>query len=101
MYAFAGSMKRDVSDDRSEVHCLRAILSEQDLETVTGASGRPGFRRTMPSLEKCPRPKSEALGFDSGSDSGSGVSDTGASHGESSSWRAIVSSILASPPESR
>jgi len=29
-----------VSEERSEVHCFRASLSEQDLERLWGASGR-------------------------------------------------------------
>lgn len=43
-------------DESNEVDCFRAILSEQDLERVGGASGREGFRRTQPSAEKYPRP---------------------------------------------
>jgi hypothetical protein len=43
-------------EERREVHCLRAILSEQDFERVGGASGREGLRRTFPSSEKKPLP---------------------------------------------
>jgi hypothetical protein len=45
-------MRRDVIDERREVHCFRAILSEQDFERVGGASGRDGLRRTIPRAEK-------------------------------------------------
>lgn len=43
-------------EERREVYCLRAILSEQDFERVGGASGREGLRRTFPSSEKKPLP---------------------------------------------
>lgn len=49
-------MRSDVTDDRSEVSCLAAILSEQDFDSVGGASGREGFRRTAPRFEKYPLP---------------------------------------------
>ena len=45
-------MRRDVTDERREVDCLRESLSEQDFERVSGASGRDGFRRTAPKAEK-------------------------------------------------
>jgi len=45
-------------EERREVHCLSASLSEQDFESVGGASGREGFRRTMPRFEKYERPGS-------------------------------------------
>lgn len=51
-YAFAGETKALVREDRSEVTCLRASLSEQDLDKLGGASPREGLRRTMPSWEK-------------------------------------------------
>lgn len=38
--------------ESSEVDCLREILSEQDFERVSGASGREGLRRTAPKAEK-------------------------------------------------
>ena len=38
------------------MHCESASLSVQDLESVGGASGREGFRRTAPRCEKCVRP---------------------------------------------
>jgi len=40
IYAFRGQIRRETIEDRIEVHCLRASLSEQDLENVGGASGR-------------------------------------------------------------
>jgi len=49
MYAFSGEMSRDVRDERIEVHCLSAILSEQDFESVGGLSalavGNTGLAR--------------------------------------------------------
>jgi hypothetical protein len=51
-----GEIRREVRELRREVLCLRASLSEQDLESVGGASGRDGLRRTMPRAEKYPRP---------------------------------------------
>lgn len=56
-------MRSEVTEDRRDVHCLRAILSEQDFESVGGASGREGLRRTMPSSEKYDRPGRWAEGF--------------------------------------
>ena len=67
------------------VHCFRANLSEQLFEKEAGASERAGLRRTMPSWSKYPRPSSP---------SGSGMSRV---QGLSSSWAAMVSSMLASP----
>ena len=113
---FDGDMSRDVMEERREVHCLRAILSEQDFESVGGASGREGLRRTFPSSEKKPLPykigrsgdvirsesavEIEESGEDRVVDASSAVpSDAGdIAHGVESSWAAIVSSILASPP---
>lgn len=43
------------------MHCLRASLSEQDLEREGGASEREGLRRMMPRWEKKARPGSEGL----------------------------------------
>ena len=40
-YAFSGEIKRDADDDKREVHCFRASLSEHDLDRLAGASGRP------------------------------------------------------------
>lgn len=40
MYAFPGDMRSDVADESREVHCLRANLSEQDLDDVEGLSAR-------------------------------------------------------------
>lgn len=45
-------MRREVREERREVHCFRASLSEQDFESVLGASGREGLRRTIPREEK-------------------------------------------------
>ena len=39
-------------EERREVDCFRESLSEQDFESVCGASGREGLRRTMPKEEK-------------------------------------------------
>ena len=111
-----GEMSRDVIDERSEVHCLRAILSEQDLDSVGGASGREGFRRTVPSSEKNPLPYKIGCSGDAVlNGSGVEVEESGGdevvktsaavpfevggiSQGVESSWAAMVSSILASPP---
>jgi hypothetical protein len=41
-----------VREERREVDCFRESLSEQDLESVGGASGREGLRRTEPRAEK-------------------------------------------------
>ena len=51
-YAFLGDINSEVAELRSEEHCLRASLSEQDLESVGRLSPRAGFRRTTPSSEK-------------------------------------------------
>jgi hypothetical protein len=51
-YAFSGEMRRETGAESREVTCLRDSLSEQDLESVGGASGREGLRRTRPSWEK-------------------------------------------------
>lgn len=40
MYAFDGDIKVDVRELRRDVHCFNASLSEQDLESVAGQSGR-------------------------------------------------------------
>ena len=66
----------DMAELNREVHCLRASLSEHDLESVGGLSGRAtimsifvrvhssvesiqGFLRTRPSSEKKARPGRE------------------------------------------
>lgn len=49
-------MSSDVVDDRSEVHCFKHSLSVHDFDSVGGASGRDGFRRTCPREEKYERP---------------------------------------------
>ena len=51
-YRLAGEMRREVMEERREVLCLRESLSEQDFESVGGASGREGLRRTVPREEK-------------------------------------------------
>jgi hypothetical protein len=43
MYALLGWMRVDVTEERSDVPCLRASLSVQDLLSVGGASGREGL----------------------------------------------------------
>lgn len=53
-----GEMKRDVMEERMDVYCVAASLSEQDLESVGGASGREGLRRTRPRSWKLARPGS-------------------------------------------
>ena len=40
MYALWGEIRREVVDERRDVHCFNASLSEQDFERVGGASGR-------------------------------------------------------------
>ena len=97
-----------MGEERSEVHCFSAILSEQDLERVVGLSGRafqaskpchlrtresciPGFRLTIPSSEKYPLPLSFSW------PPVSSAPDGGAAHGVGSSCWSIMSSILASP----
>jgi hypothetical protein len=80
------------------VHCLRESLSEQDFESVGGASGREGLRRTTPSLEKWPRPRSGVAEAGEGEGEGSGEPRRGRAQGVGSSWAAMVSSMLASPP---
>lgn len=93
-YIFFGDIRRDVIEERREVDCLRANLSEQDLDRAGGASGRDGFPRIDPHLEKYERPWSKI----GGNRTSSFVKDWGEiSHGVESLWAAIVSSILASP----
>lgn len=55
--AFAEEMKREVREERRDVHCVRASLSVHDFERVGGASGLEGFKRTAPSRPKCERPR--------------------------------------------
>lgn len=53
MYAFPGDMRSDVADESREVHCLRASLSEQDLDDVEGLSARAfilSMQRSMVNL---------------------------------------------------
>ena len=45
-------MSREVMEERREVDCLSASLSEQDFERVGGASGREGLPLTCPRAEK-------------------------------------------------
>lgn len=45
-------MSKEVMDESRDVHCFKPSLSEQDFERVGGASGREGFRRTIPRAEK-------------------------------------------------
>jgi hypothetical protein len=58
IYAFRGDNRVEVTEERSEVPCLSASLSVQDLLRVGGASGREGLRRTRPRWEKLERPLS-------------------------------------------
>lgn len=64
MYILEGEISNDATVERMEVHCLRASLSEQDFESVGGASGREGFRLTVPNSEKKPLPCSKAGGLE-------------------------------------
>jgi hypothetical protein len=98
-------MRREAGLQSREVACLRESLSEQDLESVGGASGREGLRRTTPSREKWLRPRREVAGV--GREGGDGEreggraiggEERGRAQGVGSSWAAMVSSMLASPP---
>lgn len=40
MYAFDGDIRVDAREPSRDVHCFKASLSEQDLESVAGQSGR-------------------------------------------------------------
>ena len=40
MYAFDGDISVDARESSRDVHCFKASLSEQDLESVAGQSGR-------------------------------------------------------------
>ena len=40
MYAFAGDTINEVAEESSDMHCLRASLSEHDFESVGGLSAR-------------------------------------------------------------
>jgi hypothetical protein len=93
-YTPEGETKREESDERREVHCLRAILSEQDFEREGGASPRAGFRRTTPRWEKKARPGRAVL---EGAVMASEGSEVGISQGDASSWAAMMSSMEASP----
>ena len=39
-YALSGETSKAVADERRDVHCFNASLSEQDFERVAGASAR-------------------------------------------------------------
>jgi hypothetical protein len=47
-YVVRGAISVDGMEDKRDRHCVRASLSEQDLDAVGGASGREGLRRTRP-----------------------------------------------------
>lgn len=95
-------MRSDVGPERREVTCLRESLSEQDFESVGGASGREGLRRMRPRWEKWARPRRGrgvvGASRGDGDGEGKGKSRRGRGQGEGSSWAAMVSSMLASPP---
>ena len=40
MNAFSGETRSESGDDRRDMHCLSASLSEHDLDRVTGLSAR-------------------------------------------------------------
>ena len=40
IYAFSGETRSESGDDRRDVHCLSASLSEHDLDRVIGLSAR-------------------------------------------------------------
>jgi hypothetical protein len=95
-YAFCGETRRLVKDDNREAPCVRAILSEHDFDSVGGASGREGFKRTAPRLPKCERPRSAVV---SGTESAVvwRMRGGGVIHGVESSWASMTNSMLASP----
>jgi hypothetical protein len=109
---YTGGRKTDVREERRDVHCLRASLSEQDLEREGGASPREGLRRTIPRWEKKARPGrvvvmgllvvwgggGEGLVVLVSVGGGVGERDGGTSQGEASGWADMMSSMLASPP---
>jgi len=99
MYAFSGDIKRVVGDRRVDVTCRIESLSLQDFEKVGGESARPGFVRTTPSSEKYCRPWRRLVG---GAEVSGKVAEEGVSgrvvQGVGSSWAAMISSMLASPP---
>lgn len=108
MYALSGETRSDGKEERRDVHCLRASLSEHDLERVGGLSARAvlalatiferveymylgnlqGFLLTKPSWEKDPRPNSPG---------GESSLDTVTGQGVASSCASITNSMLASP----
>lgn len=47
MYAFSGLMNAEVKQERSDVHCLRASLSEHDLDPVAWLSALPVSRSSV------------------------------------------------------
>lgn len=76
---------------------MRASLSVQDFENVIGASGREGLHRTRPRWEKWERPlRADGTGL-SGVDWAEETVGMGEVQGVASSWRDMVSSMLASP----
>jgi len=95
IYTLLGEINSDVMLDRSDVACMSASLSVQDLLSVMGASGREGLQRTAPRRSKLERPRSaeDLVGF--------GVTGSmvraGFVHGVESSWAAMMSSMLESP----
>lgn len=54
MYAFPGEIRSERADDSSDVHCLRASLSEHDLDKVIGLSAR-AFSCTLSVAENVQR----------------------------------------------
>lgn len=101
MYAFLGLINVEVCVERSEVACLRASLSVQDLLRVGGASGREGLRRTEPRWEKLERPRrADGVVASSNSEADDDRVDIvggGLVHGVESSWASMTNSMLASP----
>ena len=92
-------MSSETVDESSDVACLSASLSVQDLLSVGGASGLDGLQRTAPRREKLERPR-RAPGFSSVSPNceEADVMVGGALvHGVASSWASMISSMLASP----
>lgn len=90
------------------MHCLRASLSEHDFDSVGGASGRAGLRRTTPRWEKHARPSRRRSGVAEEEDElklsalatafrSIRCGGSGDSHGEASSCADMVSSMEASP----
>lgn len=99
MYTFSGDIRKVVGDRRADVTCRIESLSLQDFEKVGGQSARPGFVRTTPSSEKYWRPgRRPVISAEvSGEVVEVGVGER-VVQGAGSSWAAMVSSMLASPP---